>query len=262
MLYISPFWIPLAVLPMPLIVMLTRTQSGRLHQRDREVQKALGQITNQVREVFSGVGLIKACALMAGEEARPIRAGRGYLELNMGLARLPALFSPLMTFFTSLRLAIVLGAGGWLVMAGCITTGDFVAFTAYLSLLTWPMMALGCVVSLMQRAKASLLKVEEVPLAQPLTQNPLRLRQLPQGAPLDLVVHGLSFSYPGRTSPALSQVDFLAPAGQTKALVGRMGSGKSTLPRPSSAGTTTSRRGVCGWPRLTFWSWPRPRDAP
>ena len=229
MLYISPLLTLLAVLPMPLIVVLTRVQSGRLHRRYQEVQEAFGDMTEQVREVFSGVGLIKAYALMPGEEARLARAGRGYLDLNMGLARLLALFFPLMMFFTSLSLAIVLGAGGWLTVAGRITTGDFVAFAAYLSLLTWPMMALGWVVSLIQRAKASLLRVEEVLSARPLVQDPPQPRALAAKAELDLSVRRLSFSYPGQAAPTLHDVNLEAPAGQTTALVGRVGSGKSTL---------------------------------
>ncbi|MFH1034764.1 MAG: ABC transporter ATP-binding protein [Pseudomonadota bacterium] len=229
MFYISPLLTLLAMLPMPLIVVLTQVQSGRLHRRYQEVQESFGLMTEQVREVLAGVGLIKAYALMDGEEARLARAGRDYLELNMGLARLLALFFPLMTFFTSLSLAVVLGAGGWLTVAGRITTGDFVAFASYLALLTWPMMALGWVVSLMQRAKSSLLRVEEVLNTQPQVQDPPRPRTLPPDAPLDLAVEELSFSYPGQGAPTLREVSLLAPAGQTTALVGRVGSGKSTL---------------------------------
>ncbi|MBI5524542.1 MAG: ABC transporter ATP-binding protein [Desulfarculus sp.] len=229
MLYISPLLTLLAVLPMPLIVALTRVQSGRLHRRYQEVQEAFGQITEQVREVMSGIGLIKAYALREGQEARLATAGRGYLELNMGLAKLLALFFPLMIFFTNLSLAVVLGAGGWLTVGGSITAGDFVAFAAYLSLLTWPMMALGWVVSLVQRAKASLLRVEEVLSARPQVQDPARPRFIAAGAPLGLEVRGLTFAYPGQAAPALQDVSLLVPDGQTTALVGRVGSAKSTL---------------------------------
>lgn len=229
MLYISPLLTLLAVLPMPLIVALTRVQSGRLHRRYQEVQQSFGQITEQVREVMSGMGLVKAYALHEGQEARLAVAGRQYLDLNMGLARLLALFFPLMIFFTNLSLAVVLGAGGWLTVGGSITAGDFVAFAAYLSLLTWPMMALGWVVSLVQRAKASLLRVDEVLSARPQVQDPAHPRVIAAGAPLSLEVRGLTFAYPGQAAPALREVSLSVPDGQTTALVGRVGSAKSTL---------------------------------
>lgn len=229
MVYISPLLTLLAMLPMPLVVVFSRVQSHRLAGRYQDVQDAFGRITEQVREVLAGVGMIKAYALAEREEERLKVSSRQYLDLNMGLARLLALFFPLMTFFTSLSVAMVLGVGGPLAVQDAITPGDFVAFTSYLGLLTWPMMALGWVVSLFQRARTSLVRVDEVLLSQPLVQDPERPATLDPARPLDLEVRGLSYSYPGTSQPALSQLDMRVAAGQTTALVGRIGSGKSTV---------------------------------
>ncbi len=229
MLYISPLLTMLAILPMPLIVALTRVQSKKLHRRYQEVQDAFGRMTEQVREVLAGISLVKAYSLMDREERRLAGAGREYLGLNMGLARILALFFPLMIFFTSLSLAVVLGAGGPLAVFGRITTGDFVAFTAYLNLLTWPMMALGWVVSLMQRAGASLERVREVLESAPQVEDPPEPRALGPGAPPEMEVRGLTFSYPGQAAPALQDVSLRLVPGATTALVGRVGCGKSTL---------------------------------
>lgn len=231
MLYISPLLALLAILPMPAIVILTRQQSRRFHRRYAKVQEAFSAMTEQVREVVSGVRLIKTYALAGPEERRLEVKAQEYLEKNLSLARVMALFFPLMVFFTNLSLAVVVGAGGPLAVFGQITPGDFVAFTAYLGMLTWPMMALGWVVSLMQRARTSLDRVGEVLSAVPEVRDPAHPAHLPERPDLGLAVRDLSYRYPGAAADTLSGVSLAAPAGQLTALVGPIGSGKSTLLR-------------------------------
>lgn len=231
MLYISPLLALLAILPMPAIVILTRQQSRRFHRRYNRVQAAFSAMTEQVREVLSGARLVKSYALAGPEEKRLEIAARGYLEQNLGLARIMALFFPLMVFFTNLSLAVVLGVGGPLTVFGQITAGDFVAFTAYLGMLTWPMMALGWVVSLMQRAKTSLERVGQVLSAQPGVRDVDAPTPLPAGAGKGVAIRDLTYRYPGATEDTLKRVSLEAPAGQLTALVGPIGSGKSTLLR-------------------------------
>ncbi|MEW5913797.1 MAG: ABC transporter ATP-binding protein [Thermodesulfobacteriota bacterium] len=229
MLYINPLLALLAIAPMPAIVILTRRQSRVFHRRFMAVQQAFSAMTEQVREVMAGVRLVKAYALAGQEEQRLSQSARALLGHNMGLARVMALFFPLMVFFTNLSLAVVLGFGGPLTVFGRITAGDFVAFTAYLGMLTWPMMALGWVVSLIQRARTSLERVSQVLDAQPAVQDPAQPARLPAAAGLGVEVRDLSFRYPGATAPALQNVSLRAPAGQLTAIVGRIGSGKTTL---------------------------------
>jgi ATP-binding cassette subfamily B multidrug efflux pump len=231
MLYISPLLALLAILPMPAIVILTRQQSRRFHTRFSKVQEAFSAMTEQVREVISGVRLIKTYALADSEERRLEVSARGYLRENLRLARVMALFFPLMVFFTNLSLAVVVGAGGPLAVFGQITPGDFVAFTAYLGMLTWPMMALGWVVSLLQRARASLERVSQVLEAQPAVQDPARPLQLPPTPERGVEVRNLTYRYPGAAADTLGGVSLNAPAGQLTAVVGPIGSGKSTLLR-------------------------------
>ncbi len=229
MLYISPLLTLLAVLPMPAVVLLTRMQSRRMHKCYTDVQESFAALTEQVREALSGIRLVKAYGLAGRELGRLARSGRRHLELNLNLARLLGLFFPMMTLFTNLSLAVVLMAGGPLTVFNRITAGDFVAFSAYLNMLTWPMMALGWVVSLMQRARSSLQRVDEILEARPQVSDPERPASLPAGAPLDLEVRNLSFSYPGGQGPVLHEVSLELPAGASLALVGRIASGKSTL---------------------------------
>ncbi len=231
MLYISPLLALLAILPMPAIVILTRQQSRRFHRRYNRVQAAFSAMTEQVREVLSGARLVKSYALAGPEEKRLEAAARGYLEQNLGLARIMALFFPLMVFFTNLSLAVVLGVGGPLTVFNKITAGDFVAFTAYLGMLTWPMMALGWVVSLMQRAKTSLERVGQVLSAEPGVRDVAAPTPLPAGAGQGVAIKDLTYRYPGAQEDTLKQVSLDAPAGQLTALVGPIGGGKSTLLR-------------------------------
>ncbi len=228
MIYISPLLTLLAVAPMPFTVVLTRLQSRRMHRGYQDIQDSFGRMTELVREGISGIRLVRAYGIAGRELARLAGLGRRHLELNLGLARVLGLFFPVMVLLTNLSLAIVLGLGGPLAVFGRITAGDFVAFSAYLGMLTWPVMALGWVVSLMQRATASLRRVDQVLQARPRVEEPRDPRPLPPG-PLDIRVRELDFGYPGGRGPVLEGVSLAVPAGATVALVGRVASGKSTL---------------------------------
>lgn len=229
MLYISPGLTLLALIPMPLTIIFTRILSKRLHRLFLETQESFATMTELVREALSGIALVKAYALSGRELGRLKASGRGYLDINMNLARLLGLFFPLMVLFTNLSLAVVLGVGGPMTVFGSITPGDFVAFSAYLGMLTWPMMALGWVVSLMQRAMGSLDRVDEVLSTKPAIKDPLVPAALDTTDGIGLKVKNLTFSYPGADRAALKDVSLDVPASRTTALVGTIGSGKSTL---------------------------------
>jgi len=228
MVWISPLLTLLACLPMPAVVWLTRLQSRRMHNGFRRVQESFAELTELVREGLSGIRLVKVYGLAGTQLARLAARGRRHLELNLELARVLGLFFPLMVLFTNLSLALVLGLGGPMTAFGRISPGDFVAFSAYLGMLAWPMMALGWVVSLLQRARSSLRRVDEVFLARPEVQPAARPRPLvPRGRGLE--VRGLTYAYPGAERPVLRGVSLCVPAQGTVALVGRVAAGKSTL---------------------------------
>ncbi len=228
MMVINPVLTLFALLPMPLIVVIGRVVGRRMHAGFMAVQESFATMTEEVREVLSAIGMIKVYALAGREERRLAAAGRDYLALNMRVARLQSLMFPLASFFTSLSLAIVLGAGGPLAVFSQITPGDFVAFTAYLGLLTWPMMALGWVVGLLQRGRASMQRVTEIITAQPLINDPADPAPLPQ-AHGGISVRGLNYTYEGAAVGALHDVDLDVAHGRVTAVVGPVGCGKSTL---------------------------------
>lgn len=227
MIYISPLLTALALLPMPLIVILTRLMSNRLHKGYMRSQEVFAGMTELVREGMSSIRLVKTYGLEERQINRLDETAQKYRAANMHLARLLGRFFPLMVFITNLSLAVVLGLGGPLTIWGSISPGDFVAFAAYLTLLTWPMMAMGWVVSLIQRAWSSLKRVDQILSSQPAITDIAHPSEIPP-APLGLEVKDLHFAY-AKGREVLSGLSFSAPAGKATALVGRIGCGKSTV---------------------------------
>jgi len=218
----------ISLVPTPFIFYFTRIITRRMGREFRRVQQNFSELTESVREALAGVRVIKAYNRQPWEYSRVKERGEIYVSNNLDLAKTLALFFPVMTLFTNLGLAVVIWIGGRLAILGTITTGDFVAFISYLNLLTWPMMALGWVTNLIQRASASMRRIngilDEVPEITNQTTNPFR--GVIRG---EICLKNLTFYYPGERDPALEDIDLTIGAGQTVAIVGAVGSGKSTL---------------------------------
>ncbi len=233
MLYISVPLTLIATIPMPAVAIVTRFQSREVHRRFKGVQAGFSALTERVRESFAGIRVVKAYLIEPKESEAVREASSDYMARNMSLVRIMAVFVPLISLFSNLVAATVLFLGGRKVIGAAITTGDFVAFMAYLSMLTWPMMAIGWVINLLQRGAASMERINSVLSREPgIVGGPL---PAPVAAlagdppPAGLAVRGLSFGYGPGQPEALSGVSLEAPAGRLVAVVGRTGSGKSTL---------------------------------
>ena len=228
MAWISPKLTLYVLLPMPGIAAGALFFTRRMHARYQEVQASFSRLSEVVRERFSGMRIIRAYNLQEQEADKVDRASRDYFQRNIHLVLTTGLFFPLMLFFTNLSMAIVLYLGGGQSVTGQITTGDFVAFVNYLGLLTWPMMAMGWVINLIQRGRASLDRLGEVLETDSEIRQPEHPQPLPKTSP-ELAFSSVSFSYPGSRDPALREVSFRVPAGGSLGVVGPPGSGKSTL---------------------------------
>jgi ATP-binding cassette subfamily B protein len=183
-----------------------------------------------VQEALAGVRVVRAYNQEAHEVERFRAANQEYVHRNRVLIRLQGMFYPSMTLFLGFGSLLVLWLGSREVIRGRISLGDFVAFNAYLVMLSWPMIAFGWVTSILQRGMASWKRMLEVLDAAPEISD-ASVTATGRNAPLlgAIEIRDLTFTYPGSEHPALEHVSLRIEGGQTAAFVGATGSGKSTL---------------------------------
>jgi ATP-binding cassette subfamily B protein len=216
----------LAILPAPLVSVTVIVFGRKIHSRFQAIQAMFSEISSRVQENLSGVRMVRAFAQEDAEIRKFEKLNRTYIAQNLRLARLQGVFEPLLEALIGLTFLSVLWAGGNQVLKHRITLGSFVMFNTYMSMLVWPMIALGWVVNLMQRGTASLARIMEIleekpAIAAPLIPVPLAQVQGEIGFDDAIVEYAA-----GR---ALGPIDLTISAGTTVAIVGRTGSGKSTL---------------------------------
>ncbi len=217
-----------ALLPLPFMVAVV-TMAGRIiHKRFRIVQEAFSNLSDRTQENISGMRVVKGFAQEEPEIERFREVNQENVDKNMHLVRAWGLFMPLVQFLSALAFIIAMGYGGISVIEGRITIGDFVAFNSYLAMLTWPMIAIGFVMNVVQRGKASMDRLNDLFDERPEVYNEedaLPVEKI-QG---DIEFSNLTFHYPGSKTPALEDVSFSVPAGSTLGILGRTGAGKTTL---------------------------------
>lgn len=224
----------LALIPLLILPMLTIRMGKAIHDRFEAVQEHFSTLTTRAQENLSGARIVRAYRQEAAEIARFGAINDEYLALNMLLVRLWGTLNPLFAFFGGLGAVIVLGVGGALAIRGTITVGSFVAFGMYLTMLTWPMIALGWVVNLFQRGDASMGRLVEILDVHPTIRDEEPVEHLPQtGTGRTIEFRNVGFHYPSDALDelrwVLRNVSFTVPAGATFGVVGATGSGKSAL---------------------------------
>ena len=220
----------MALLPLPLVTIIVKYFGSAIHKRFEAIQEQLAHLSAVVQESLAGVRVVRAYNQQAHEIERFSEANREYVRRNRVLIRLQGLFFPSMTLFLGFGSLLVLWLGSRHVIRGEITLGEFVAFNAYLVMLSWPMIAFGWVTNILQRGMASWKRMMEVLDAVPDIDD-RHATDAGRVAPLTgaIEIRDLVFIYPGSERPILDHISLTIPAGQTVALVGATGSGKSTL---------------------------------
>ncbi|MDR1296003.1 MAG: ABC transporter ATP-binding protein/permease [Deltaproteobacteria bacterium] len=229
MLSIDPYLSLWAFLPMPLISILTARFGRAIYQRMLDTQDVFGQLTEVVREQLSGLRIIRAMALEPLSRAEVSKISLVYLNKNVRLALAMGGFFPLMTMLTNLALSLALYIGGKATIVGDISPGDFVAFITYLALLSWPMLAMGMTLGLIQSGMASLDRLARVLAAEEAPRHPREAWFPNPSGPFEIKLERVGFTYPSRRDPVLKDLSLTLPAGEIVAVAGPTGSGKSTL---------------------------------
>jgi ATP-binding cassette subfamily B multidrug efflux pump len=213
------------MIPLPLIALLVTRFSGMLHDRFESVQSAFSGLSDKTQESFSGIRVVKAYGDEASERKLLAEKADICVRENIRLTRIWGFMQPLVSGLAMMSSAILLMVGGRAVIGGSISLGQFVAFSSYLAMLTWPMMAIGFVVNLLQRGAASMGRLEKIMHTEPaIADGPVTDEPEPS-----ILVRGLNFTYPGTDAQVLRNISFSVPAGSTLGIVGKTGSGKTTL---------------------------------
>ena len=223
----------MALLPAPVVTLVVIYFGSRIHDRFEAIQGMFSDISSRVQENLSGVRVIRAYAQEKPELRKFEALNQDYIEQNIQLARLSGLFNPLLQALIGLTFLIVLWGGGYRLLSHSITLGSFVMFNTYMGLLIWPMIALGWVVNLMQRGKASWDRIMELMHERPSIAAREGIVTLSDrhgpGAGIEFRNVSVQYAPAGSSGAALKNVNLAIPAGATIAIVGHTGSGKSTL---------------------------------
>jgi ATP-binding cassette subfamily B protein len=216
------------LLTMPLVSLTVKYFGHQIHVRFEKIQEFFSDISARAQENLTGVRVVRAYAQEEWETGGFAQLNRQYVDRNISLAKLSAVFRPLMQFFIGLGFAAILLIGGRETAQGRMTIGEFTAFSLYLEQLIWPLIAMGFVTNLVQRGSASLKRMHQILAMEPAIADAPGLRPLPE-IKGKIEFRNLSFRYPADGPPVLSEINLLIEPGRTVAFIGRTGSGKSTL---------------------------------
>ncbi len=225
---IDPLLTVAAVIPLLLIALSARFMGRELFSRYSGRQEAFADLSSFIQENLSGIKIIKSFV----QESKTImsfeKVNKNTYDKNMKLMKLQTVMHPFMQMVSGIALAVAIGYGGYITVQGRITLGDFTAFISYLGMLVWPMMAIGIMINIFTMGAASLERIENIlnEKAEISDSNHTLLIDSILG---DIQVNNLNYKYPETDKYVLNDISFEVKKGQTLGIIGRTGSGKTTL---------------------------------
>ena len=226
MLYTAPVLTLYAVAPLPILSVAIYNLSAAIHKRSTIVQEYLSKLTSFTQERFSGIAVIKAYGIESRTNVDFTELAQGSKNKNIDLAKVQALFFPLMMLLIGASNLLVIYIGGSQFIDGKIDFGTVVEFLIYVNMLTWPVAVVGWVTSMIQQAEASQKRINEFLKQKPSIENTAARPTPIQGK---IEFKNLSFTYDDTGIEALKNVSFTVNPGETLAIIGNTGSGKSTI---------------------------------
>lgn len=217
-----------ALIPLPILTIIVVRVGRIVHRRSRVVQEVFASLMEKAREIYAGIRVVKAYTQEDAEDRNFGELNQTYLKKNMHLMLVWGLFEPFLSVVIGFAYGIVLILGGTSVILGGMSMGDFVAFNSYLGFLIWPMIAMGWIINLYQRGTASMKRINEILSQEPLIVDGEGARDADIEG--NIKFDGLSFGYE-KDNLVLHNISLDIAAGETVAIVGRTGSGKSTVVR-------------------------------
>ncbi|MFD1957876.1 ABC transporter ATP-binding protein [Paenibacillus thailandensis] len=223
------YLVAVCVLPLLAIPLLVVYFGPRIRRKSAAVQEALASMTASAEEQFGGIRVTKT---FAAEEVARSRFGETVDRIRanqLKLVRSSSLFQSALPFTGALSLVIAILYGGYLTIHGQLSLGGFVALTLYLRMIINPLQQIGNIINMIQRSRASLERLNALLDVQPDIREAEDAVVLAERAPVSLSIRGLTFAYPDSDHEVLRDIDIELPAGQTLGIVGKTGSGKTTL---------------------------------
>ncbi|HEY0898964.1 MAG TPA: ABC transporter ATP-binding protein, partial [Sphingobacteriaceae bacterium] len=213
------------LLPLPVLVILIYYVNTLINQRSEQIQAQLSRLSSFVQETFSGIRVVKAYAREDSIRKDFARESDAYKSSSMALVNVQALYYPTMLLLVGLSTIITIYVGGLEVMRGTITSGNIAEFIVYVNMLTFPVSSLGWVTTLIQRAAASQKRINEFLHTEP----EITSGETPVEIKGGIRFRHISFTYPDTGIKALKDVSFEVMPGEFLAIIGKTGSGKSTI---------------------------------
>ena len=217
-----------AIIPLIMIGLVTRFIGSEIHRRFTIRQEAFAKVSDFVQEKLSGIKVIKAFVQEEKECRAFYEVNSESRTANIRETRMEAIMFPFMRMISGISIAIAIAYGGYIAVIGRISVGELAAFIQYLNMLVWPIAAIGRTINVITRGSASLARIEDV-LNTKSDIPDVEEENAQDHLTGDIVVENLTFKYPGTDTDVLKNVSFRVKRGETLGIVGRTGSGKTTL---------------------------------